>query len=206
MADRPDQGQIDDVIVHTRLENGLPVCIRAVRPNDEARLRSGIDQLSQQSRYMRFFSVAPAPPDRVIEKLVQVDGHHHLAWGAILTDDPAHTAIGVVHAIRTDPATQRAEFAIGVLDTWHGLGLARMLTAVLLVHCRIEGIAALDAQILSENKAATSFVHSLGAVRQGTDTGVAAFTLEVAGALAVLRRSADPAGLSAVFAAFSAYL
>ncbi|MGB7654974.1 MAG: GNAT family N-acetyltransferase [Novosphingobium sp.] len=206
MADHADQGPIGDVIVHTKLENGLPICIRAVRPDDEERLRSGIERLSQQSRYMRFFSVAPAPPDRVIAKLVQVDGHHHLAWGAILSDDPAHDAIGVVHAIRTDPGTQRAEFAIGVLDAWHGLGLARMLTAVLLVHCRGEGIATLDAQILSENKAATGFVHSLGAVRRGTDTGVAEFTLDVAGALEVLRRSAEPAGLAAVFAAFSAYI
>lgn len=206
MADTADQGPIDRVIVHTKLENGLPICIRAVRPDDEERLRSGIERLSQQSRYLRFFSVAPVPPDRVIAKLVQVDGHDHLAWGAILTDDPQHAAIGVVHAIRTDPDTQRAEFAIGVLDDWHGLGLARMLTAVLLVQCRHEGIAALDAQILSENKAATSFVHSLGAKRRGTDTGVAEFTLDVAGALAVLRGSAEPAGLSAVFAAFSAYL
>ena len=206
MADHADQSPIGEVIVHTRLENGLPVCIRAVRPDDEARLRRGIDRLSRQSRYMRFFSVAPAPPDRVIAKLVQVDGHHHLAWGAILSDDPAHDAIGVVHAIRTDPGTQRAEFAIGVLDAWHGLGLARMLTAVLLVHCRNEGIATLDAQILSENKAATAFVHSLGAVQRGTDTGVAEFTLDVAGALEVLRRSAEPAGLAAVFAAFSDYL
>ena len=204
--DHADHGPIGDVIVHTKLENGLPICIRAVRPDDEERLRSGIERLSRHSRYMRFFSVAPAPPDRVIAKLVQVDGHDHLAWGAILSEDPAHDAIGVVHAIRTDPGTQRAEFAIGVLDEWHGLGLARMLTAVVLVHCRIEGIAALDAQILSENRAATSFVHSLGAVRRGTDTGVAEFTLDVAAALEVLRHSAEPAGLAAVFAAFSAYI
>lgn len=206
MVDHADQDPIDEVIVHTWLENGLRICIRAVRPDDEARLRSGIAQLSQHSRYLRFFSVAPAPPDRVIEKLVQVDGHHHLAWGAILTDDSSHTAIGVVHAIRTDPGTQHAEFAIAVLDAWHGLGLARMLTAVVLVHCRIEGIAALDAQILSENRAATGFVHSLGAVRRSTDTGVATFTLDVEEALAVLRQSAEPAGLPAVFAAFSAYI
>jgi RimJ/RimL family protein N-acetyltransferase len=197
---------IDDVIVHTRLENAVPVCIRAVRPDDEDRLRSGIAQLSQHSRYMRFFSVAPVPPDHVIEKLVEVDGHRHLAWGAILSDDPGQAAIGVVHAIRKHEGLRHAEFAIGILDAWHGLGLARMLTAVLLVHCRNEGIAALDAQILSQNAAATGFIHSLGAVRRGTDTGVSEFTLDTAAALAAMRRSAEPAGLAAVFSAFADYL
>lgn len=200
---KPD---IDDVIVHTRLEDGRAVCIRAVRPDDEPRLRSGIEQLSQQSRYLRFFSAAPVPPDPVIERLVEVDGHRHLAWGAILTDDPRDRAIGVVHAIRDDEDDPRAEFAIGVLDAFHGLGLARMLTAVLLVHCRAEGIAALDAQILAENTAAIGFIRSLGAQRSGGQAGVAEFTLDTGAALETMRSSAEPQGLAAVFEAFRDYL
>lgn len=198
--------EIDDVIVHTWLEDGRRVCIRAVRPDDEPRLRSGIEQLSQQSRYLRFFSVAPVPPDPVIERLVEVDGHRHLAWGAILTDDPDHAAIGVVHAIRDNEDDPRAEFAIGVLDAFHGLGLARMLTAVLLVHCRAESIAALDAQILAENTAAIGFIRSLGAQRSGGQSGVAEFALDTAAALEAMKRSAEPAGLAAVFGAFRDYL
>lgn len=197
---------IDDVIVHTRLEDGRRVCIRAVRPDDEPRLRSGIEQLSQQSRYLRFFSVAPIPPDPVIERLVEVDGHRHLAWGAILSDDPRGTAIGVVHAIRDDTDAPRAEFAIGILDAYHGLGLARMLTAVLLVHCRCEGIAALDAQILAENAAAIGFVRSLGAERSGAQAAVVEFAIDTATALETMRRSQEPEGLKAVFAAFQGYL
>ena len=197
---------IDDVIVHTRLEDDRRICIRAMRPDDEPRLRKGIERLSLQSRYMRFFSAAPIPPAPVIERLVAVDGHRHLAWGAILTDDPGHTAIGVVHAIRNDEDDPRAEFAIGVLDDFHGLGLARMLTAVLLIHCRDEGIAALDAQILAENTAAIGFIRSLGAQRSGGHAGVAEFTLDTATALETMRTSVEPQGLAAVFEAFSDYL
>lgn len=198
--------ELDDVIVHTRLENGTAVCLRAVHPGDEDRMRSGIERLSQQSRYLRFFSAAPVPPDHVIERLVRVDGHRHLAWGAILSDDAEREAIGVVHAVRQQSDQRHAEFALGVLDRWHGQGLARMLTAVLLVHCRSEGIARLDAQILAENAAATGFVRSLGGERSGTSSGVAEFTLDVADALAALRSSSQPAGLQAVFEAFADYL
>ncbi len=182
------------------------MCLRAVRPGDGVRLRDGIQQLSQESRYLRFFSVAPVPPDHVIEKLVRVDGHRHLAWGAILSDDPEETAIGVVHAIRSDEAQPRAEFAVGVLDAYHGQGLARMLTAVLLIHCQHEGIAALDAQILAENAPAIGFIRSLGGERCASEKGVADFALGVGPALLALQASDEPAGLAAVFEGLGAYL
>lgn len=197
---------IDTVIAHTRLEDGRRICIRAVRPDDEPRMRQGIDQLSEQSRYLRFFSVAPTLPDPVIERLVAVDGHRHLAWGAILTDDPEHMAIGAVHAVRPDEASARAEFAIGVLDQFHGQGLARMLSAVLLIHCQTEGIAALDAQILSDNRAAAALLRALGAERRSSSQGVSEWSLDVAAALETLRSGADPAGNTAVFEAFGSYL
>ena len=197
---------ISKLIVHTRLEGGRRVCIRAVRPDDEPRMRSGIEQLSGQSRYLRFFSSASALPDKVIAKLVAVDGHRHLAWGAILTDDPDHLAIGAVHAVRGDAHNSTAEFAVGILDDFHGQGLARMLTAVLLVHCRVEGIAAMDVQILSENHAAANLVRSLGGKRCRTEQGVSDYTLDTAAALTALQANTEPAGLHDVFAALELFL
>jgi RimJ/RimL family protein N-acetyltransferase len=203
-ASPPDA--IEQVIVHTRLEPAGRVCIRTVRPDDEPRMRGGIEALSQQSRYLRFFSAAPVPPDRVIERLVAVDGHRHLAWGGILIDHPDRPAIGAVHAIRDPDHHRRADFAVGILDAYHGQGLARMLTAVLLIHCRIEGIATMDAQVLAGNQAAISLLRSLGAERCGTAEGVSDYALDIAQALAVLRAEADPPGLAAVFAAFRDFL
>ena len=51
---------IAEVVVHTRLEDGRKVCLRAVRPSDERQMRGGIELLSRESRYLRFFSRAPA--------------------------------------------------------------------------------------------------------------------------------------------------
>lgn len=197
---------IAEVIVHTRLEDGRRVCLRTVRPADEPRMRSGIERLSQESRYLRFFSRAPALPDRVIAKLVAVDGHRHLAWGAILSDEPDLPAIGAVHAVRADEACASAEFAIGILDAYHGLGLARMLTAVLLIQCRHEGIATIEAQILAENRPASRLLRSLGGERSGTEQGVSDYVLDTEAALKALQCSTEPAGLAEVFAAFDAFL
>ena len=168
-------------------------------------MRRGIALLSNESRYLRFFSGAPALPDPVVARLVAVDGHRHLAWGAILTDDPVHPAIGAVHAIRDSGDSRRAEFAVGILDAYHGLGLARMLTAVLLIHCRCAGIAALDVQILSENSAAAGLVHSLGGIKCRAGQGVSEYVVDPAQALEMLRAAHTPAGMAALFEAFRAF-
>lgn len=141
-------------------------------------------------------------PDHVIEKLVDVDGHRHLAWGAVLADDPELQAIGVVHAVRSDEQSRRAEFAIAVLDDFHGQGLARMLSAVLLIHCQREGIATLDAQVLLENRPAIRLLRSLGAEQCRSEDSVGEYALNIAAALDTLRQAEQPAGLRQIFAAF----
>lgn len=206
MSDTPSSHQITDLIVHTRLEDGTSVCIRSIRPSDEARMRDAIERLSAQSRYLRFFSVQPMPSDAIIERLVDADGHRHIAWGAINSSDEEHPAIGAVHAMRTAADGKSAEFSVGIVDAFHGLGLARMLIAVLLVNCRHENIAALDVQVLSENRAAGHLIRSLGAERCKAEFSVTEYTLDVGTALARLQAQASPAGLRDVFAALSRYL
>ncbi|GAA4759805.1 GNAT family N-acetyltransferase [Novosphingobium ginsenosidimutans] len=202
MSQVPQCSDFDERVIQTRLEDGRAICIRAVRPDDEERLRDGVAQLSNRSRYLRFFTPAPTMPDHVIEKLADVDGHRHLAWGALLSDVPDHQAIGVVHAVRSEENGPRAEFAIAVLDDFHGQGLARMLSAVLLIHCWLEGIATLDSQVLLENRPAIRLLRSLGAEQCRSADSVGEYALNIAAALEILRRADQPAGLKQIFAAF----
>lgn len=193
-------------IFHSKLEDGTNVCIRSVRPSDKVRMREGIGQLSDQSRYLRFFSGQPMPPDSVVERLVDVDGHRHLAWGAILTDVSGQPAIGAVHAVREGDVSKSAEFSIAIVDEYQGLGLARMLIAVLLVNCQIEHVATLNIQVLSENRVARRLVKSLGGERQKSEFSVTDYTLDRATALARLRADQTAAGLQTVFAALARYV
>src|SRR3546814_3787203 len=79
------------------------------------------------------------------------------------------------------------EFSVAVLDEFQGRGLARMMTAALLVHCHAEGLGMLDVQIVSENAAARRLVKSLGAAWAGEAAGVADYRLDVAAAIEALR-------------------
>lgn len=200
------QRSIADVVIHSWLADGREICIRTIRPADEARMRHGIEQLSSRSRYLRFFSGQTMPSDPVLHRLLDVDGHRHIAWGAILTGGTEHPAIGAVHAIRADEQNRTGEFSVAIVDAFHGLGLARMLTAVLLINCRIEKIAALEVQILTENRAAGNLVRSLGGRPSTTGSGVSEYVLDTAHALETLQGQSDNAGLQRVFGQLASYL
>jgi GNAT superfamily N-acetyltransferase len=192
------------MIIHTTLNDGIPVCIRRVRKDDEQRLKDGIAQLSPQSRYLRFFSGMPEAPPQVIRALVTVDGHDHIAWGALRSDQPETPALGVVHAFRDEDDPYTAEFSVAVIDAYHGRGLARLLTAVLLLGCAREGYDQLAVNILPENRPALTLARSLGAEGVGQEGGVAMMAIDIDAALAALRAEPDVPGLAAVFAQFDA--
>lgn len=198
-------------VIHTALADGQPVCLRRITQEDGALMREGIAQMSPQSRYLRFFSGMKTAPDWVIERLLDVDGDRHLAWGAIASTHAAGEkrrcgrcegqAIGAVHAFRDPDDPDCAEFSVAVLDAWHHKGLGRLLTATLLLEARAEGITAFHVDTLSENRTAIAFAESLGARPTGGDGLTRSFTLEVEEALRQLRDSKEPQGLRAVFEA-----
>ena len=190
------------MIIDTKLNDGTPVCIREVRKDDEQRLKDGIAELSPQSRYLRFFSGMREPPQGVVNALVTVDGHDHIAWGAIRTDLPELPALGVVHAFRDKDDPASAEYSVAVIDAYHGRGLASLLTAVLMLDCRREGLDHLLVHILPENTPALTLARSLGARYRDLEGGVMRFDIAIDEALAALRNESGVPGLADVFAQF----
>ncbi len=190
------------MVIETKLNDGTPVCIRRVRRADEARIREGIAKLSPQSRYLRFFSGMREAPPQVLRVLASPDGHDHLAWGALRSDLPDTPALGVVHAFREKDAPGSAEFSVAVIDEYHGRGLARLLTAVLLLDCAREGLTQLTVHILPENRPALALARSLGGEGAGYEGGASVLEIDIPEALAALKAEADVPGLAAVFSQF----
>lgn len=193
--------RIEDTAVHSALNDGTAVCLRTITPDDAPLIREGIAKLSAESRYLRFFSPAPVLPDAVVHRLAEVDGHDHIAWGAICTECPGRPPIGAVHAVRHRHDGPVGEFSVAVLDEFQGRGLARMMTAALLVHCRAEGLGGLEVHMLSENAAARRLIKSLGAAWASESAGVADYKLDVAGAIEALRADTGAPGVQDVLRA-----
>jgi GNAT superfamily N-acetyltransferase len=185
--------------IETKLSDGRPVCLRTIRPSDEQRIRDGIADMSDRSRYLRFFSAFREPPESIVKRLSAVDGHDHIGWGAILLDADEYPPIAAVHAIRSETERDTGELAIAVLDEYQGCGLARMLIAAVLDDCADEGICSLEMQIMPENRAAIMLVTALGATRTAALDSVGHYVLDVAATL--VRLKSDPAvpGIADIF-------
>lgn len=185
--------------IETKLSDGRPVCLRTIRPSDEQRIREGIADMSDRSRYLRFFSAFREPPETIVKRLSAVDGHDHIGWGAILLDGREYPPIAAVHAIRSDSDPTTGELAIAVLDEYQGCGLARMLIAAVLADCADEGLFSLEMQIMNENRAAIMLVTALGASKAPTLDSVGHYVLDVADTLARLRSDPSIPGITDIF-------
>jgi GNAT superfamily N-acetyltransferase len=186
--------------IEAPLRDGRMVCLRTIRPSDEARIRDGIAAMSDRSRYLRFFTAFRTAPDSIVKRLSAVDGHDHIGWGAILLDGAGNPPIAAAHAIRDDADSACGELAVAVLDDYQGLGLARMLIAPVLADCLDEALLRLDMNVLAENRAATALALALGGEAVPTGGSVSRFRLDVRAAFDRLGAATNPPGLASVMA------
>ena len=195
---------MDNRAIYTSLKTGKRVYLRPIRPQDGLRIRESIANLSDQSRYYRFFSGMKNVPDSVLDRLLAVDGVNHLAWGALDLAEHDLPAIGVVRVIR-DPQTGVAELAIATLDAFHNTGLARILMAAISSDCLEAGISTLKADVLSENKKARSLFKALGGTCTQSEGAYMTFTFDVALMDQLLRSMQGLDGVRDVFSAFDRF-
>lgn len=195
---------MDNRAIYTSLKTGKRIYLRPIRPQDGLRLRESIANLSDESRYYRFFSGMKNVPDSVLERLLAVDGVDHLAWGALDLAEHDLPAIGVVRVIR-DRDTGVAELAIATLDAYHNTGLARILMAAISSDCLAAGIGTLKADVLSENKKARSLFRTLGGTCTQSEGAYMVFTFDVVRMDQLLRAMQELDGVRDVFSAFDRF-
>lgn len=164
-----------DILIETL--DGDPVRLRPMVPADEGALRHAISQLSNRSRYLRFFNGAATLPDHVVHRLSDVDGVKHIAWVAIDETKADKPIIGAVHAQRGNETDKRGDFSIGLLDAWHSKGLARLLIALLAADSKKAGFDELIADVLWENKKGRALFGSIGAKSMGSDGSTIQFRM-----------------------------
>ncbi len=149
------------------LHDGRPVALRPVVAADRHRLADGFDQLSPDSRRLRFLGSVSSLSESQLAYLTEVDGHDHVAWGALDLTHPELPGFGVGRFVRLAPDADVAEFSLTVLDTAQGLGVGQLLLAVLAVAAPAVGIRTLRGVVGRENDRMTAWLLRLGATAQG---------------------------------------
>jgi GNAT superfamily N-acetyltransferase len=142
------------------LSDGTPVVIRPVDPADRPLLERGFAQLSERSRYQRFFRVVDHLTDAELDFFTDVDHDQHEAVGALTAD--GERGLGIGRYIRLAPDSPAAEVAVVVTDDVQGRGLGRLLVEELAQRARAHGIERLVAQTGVSNRAFRRIMERLG--------------------------------------------
>jgi RimJ/RimL family protein N-acetyltransferase len=145
-----------------RLRDGEQILIRPIRAEDRAELAAGMERLSPESRYRRFFTPTSELSDAALSYLTEVDHHDHEALVA-LEPETGH-GVGVARFVRSAEDPERAEVAVAVADSWHNRGVATALLDHLTERAREEGVRRFSAEILADNRPMLELIEGLGDV------------------------------------------
>ena len=127
------------------LRDGSTIHVRPVRHSDETAIAELLGALSEESRYLRFFS-GGANLDRVVREAVQVDHRNRIGLVAVGSEGRI-----VAHAMAIRSGDHRAEVAFEVADDYAGRGLATILLAHLAELAHGVGITVFEASVLPAN-------------------------------------------------------
>jgi RimJ/RimL family protein N-acetyltransferase len=145
------------------LKDGRTITVRSIRPDDREALADGMQRLSPQSRYRRFFSPVDDLSKSELSYLTDVD---HVNHEALVAEEPITGAgIGVARFIRLEDP-QIAEVAIAVADEWQDQGVGTVLLRRLTERAREEGIRRFAADVLADNEQMLHLLNELGTVRE----------------------------------------
>jgi RimJ/RimL family protein N-acetyltransferase len=186
--------------VEVTLRDGSTLRLRLGTPADADELLAGFKELSDESRYRRFFTAKPQLTEATFEQLTHVDREHHVAIGAFDPATPSSVGgadgigVGVARVIRDGDQPESAEFAIAVIDPYQRRGIGHeLLQAALVVSDRL-GVRWLRGTVLAENQPMRRLAMALGAERTpNADPGMLEYTFDVpavVGALDSERRRA----------------
>ncbi len=153
--------------VHIALRDGSTARVRPVSPADEPALREFLGGLSENSRWLRYFSLG-VNLDKAAEAAAA--GDRPEGYGLIVTTGAEERV--VAHAVFELERADRAEVAFAVADEMQGRGLATVLIAHLAQVASARGITTFTATVLPENRRMISVFRESGfpvAVRASPD-------------------------------------
>ena len=140
-----------------------------MRPDDAPGLAEAFEQLSETSRYGRFFTHKTHLSAQTLAFLTDVDHHDHEALVAVAPG--SGQLVGVARFIRSPRDPGQAEAAVAVIDSWQRRGLGTALVGELVQRAAEEGIWHFVVEILADNRPSLILAHRLGdaeTTRQGS--------------------------------------
>jgi acetyltransferase len=144
-----------------RLNDGVVLPVRPIRPEDAQMEQAFVGALSEQSRYYRFMQHLPSLTPQMLARFTQVDYDRELALIA-LDDSSGTECIVAVARYVANLDKESAEFAIVLADVWQGRGLGDAMMKMLIGCARERGFKRLIGSVLAANQAMLGLARALG--------------------------------------------
>lgn len=158
------------------LRDGGSIRVRAIRPDDKARLTDHFARLSARSVYFRFFRVKKKLTEDELRQFTELDFQRQVGLVATLQGAGGEQIIGVGrYAVLEREAGQpgRAEVAFAVADDHQRRGIGAVLLEHLAEIARANGVEEFEADVLGENNAMLQvFLRSGFRVTRSLEEGV----------------------------------
>lgn len=143
------------------LRDGTRVVIRPIRAEDRQIEKDFVHDLSDESRYFRFFSALRDLSEAALTRFTQVDYDKEMALIAVICENGRETEIGVAR-YSIDPDGKRCEFAIAVADAWQRKGVGSKLMQSLMHAARSRGLEIMEGWLLTGNARMLALMDGLG--------------------------------------------
>lgn len=161
------------------LRDGSHALVRPIRPEDRWRIATGLEQLSERTRFLRFHADVEGFNDEQLTYLTEVDHRDHEAWVALDADDPTVPGMGVARYVRRTGDPEVAEVAVTVADAYQGRGLGTILLRRVATSAIEQGILRFRNYVLADNEAMLEVLDLLGASRREIEPGLLQVEVEL---------------------------
>lgn len=141
---------------------GIQFHIRPIVSSDKNMFEKGFSELSERSRYFRFFSVRSRLSENQLHFFTEGDGINNVAWGISDISGDEIKPVGVGRFVRLKNEPETAEVALVIIDSYQKMGLGRILLSILNITAAQCDIKKLRYYILAENHVAMHIVKQFG--------------------------------------------
>ncbi len=144
--------------------------IRPIHEDDKEGLIRLFNQLSPESRRLRFAHAITKLPDTYLEDVLHLENVDEMALVAIKTSKNCQPEI--IGIARYAPTEERCccEFSLTVADAYTSHGIGTSLMKELITTAKIQGVQKLVGYVLSENTRMIKLISEIGFRREPSDS------------------------------------
>lgn len=140
----------EEFVTQRKLKDGTPVILRPIKPEDEPMWHELLASCSTQSLWFRFSYLFKQTTHEMATRYCFIDYDRELGIVAEVEEDGQRKLIGVGRLV-ADMNHDTAEYAVIVVDRWHGHGLGGLLTDYCLDVARRWGVKKVVAETSKDN-------------------------------------------------------